>query len=116
MGVETPILLGLLLAAFAAGWVDAVAGGGGLIQLPSILAAGICMPTASGVNKVSSLSGTAGAMLRYAREGHVRWADVPLCGGLALAGSALGSRTLVHLTQGACDALTPFFALCFLAL
>jgi uncharacterized protein len=116
MDVELAVLLLLVLAAFAAGWVDAVAGGGGLIQLPSIMAAGICMPDAAGVNKVSSVTGTAGALLRYARAGHVRWTEVPLCGGLALAGSTLGAWQLVELTREACDALTPFFAACFVAL
>src|SRR5262245_56334068 len=115
MGVETHVLLLLMLAAFAAGWVDAVAGGGGLIQLPSILAGGICLPPAAGVNKVSSITGTTGALIRYARAGHVHWADVPLCGVLALAGSALGAWRLVEF-RDACDRLTPLFAACFVAL
>jgi uncharacterized protein len=106
----------LVLAAGAAGWVDAVAGGGGLIQLPSLLAAGVRLPTAAGVNKVSSLCGTVAALVRYARHGHVAWAEVPLCGALALAGSALGAYGLVHVAAEAKDALVPFFVVCFLAL
>jgi uncharacterized membrane protein YfcA len=116
VGVETTVFLLLILAAGAAGWVDAVAGGGGLIQLPSVLAAGVCMPEAGGVNKTSSVVGTIGAMWRYARAGHVRWRELPLYGGLAFVGSLLGSWRLIELTADACDALIPFFAVCFLAL
>jgi uncharacterized membrane protein YfcA len=116
MDLEPVVFALLILAAGAAGWVDAVAGGGGLIQLPSVLAAGIRMPTAGGVNKTSSLVGTVGAMLRYARAGHVRWAELPLFGSLAFAGSLLGSWRLIELSAGASDALIPLFAVCFLGL
>lgn len=116
MGVEWPVLALLLLAAGAAGWVDAVAGGGGLIQLPSILSAGVAQPTAGGVNKVSSIVGTTGALVRYARAGHVAWHEVPLCGALALAGSAAGSWGLIEAARSAGEALVPLFAACFLAL
>ncbi len=114
--METVALLLLLLAAGAAGWVDAVAGGGGLIQLPSVMAAGVTQPVAGGVNKVASLAGTAGALVRYARAGAVRWRDVPLTGALALIGSAAGARALVAVSESAQGALTPVFAACFLAL
>lgn len=116
MGVEWPILVLLLLAAGAAGWVDSVAGGGGLIQLPSILAAGVVQPTAGGVNKVSSIVGTTGALVRYARAEHVAWHEVPVCGALALAGSAVGSWGLIEAARSAGKTLVPLFAACFLAL
>ena len=115
MGVELPIFVLLLLAAGTAGWVDAVAGGGGLIQLPSIMAAGVCLPHAAGVNKISSGTGTIGALARYAHAGQVLWREVPLCGLLAFGGSILGSKVLVGLAEDACNKLTPFFAACFLA-
>src|SRR5688500_15177773 len=99
MDVSWPVAVLLLLAAGAAGWVDAVAGGGGLIQLPSILAAGVRMPEAAGVNKVSSISGTTAAILRYARAGHVRWEHVRRCAGLALVGSALGAHVLTRVAR-----------------
>lgn len=116
MGVDVPVLLLLLLAALGAGWVDAVAGGGGLIQLPAVMAAGVVQPTAGGVNKVSSLVGTTGALVRYARGGHVRWGQVPTCGALALVGSAIGSWGLIEAAQGLGRALTPLFAASFVAL
>lgn len=60
----------LVLAAFAAGWIDAVSGGGGLIQLPVLL---IALPpslvvSALGTNKLSSMIGTSAAAATYARR------------------------------------------------
>jgi uncharacterized membrane protein YfcA len=60
----------LILAAFSAGLVDAIAGGGGLIQLPALL---IGLPQAStvevlGTNKVASVFGTTASALTYRRS------------------------------------------------
>jgi uncharacterized membrane protein YfcA len=60
----------LILAAFSAGLVDAIAGGGGLIQLPALL---IGLPQAStvevlGTNKVASVFGTTASALTYRRR------------------------------------------------
>ncbi|MGO1850356.1 TSUP family transporter [Microbacterium sp.] len=59
----------LLVAALAAGWVDAVVGGGGLIQLPALLLApGIAPLQALATNKLSSVMGTAVAAATYSRR------------------------------------------------
>jgi hypothetical protein len=60
----------LILAAFSAGLVDAIAGGGGLIQLPALL---IGLPQAStvevlGTNKVASIFGTSASAVMYRRS------------------------------------------------
>ena len=65
----------LALAAAAAGFVDAVAGGGGLIQVPALFAV---MPMESpavlfGTNKGSSIVGTANATWRYSRGLRLPW-------------------------------------------
>ncbi|MBA2743740.1 MAG: TSUP family transporter, partial [Chthoniobacterales bacterium] len=61
----------LLLCAFSllAGFIDAVVGGGGLIQLPAvlILMPSIALPTVLGTNKFASFFGTTMAVQRYAR-------------------------------------------------
>jgi uncharacterized membrane protein YfcA len=57
-------------AAFFAGMVDAVVGGGGLIQIPVLLSAiirKVAIPTLFGTNKVSSIAGTGASLWRYAR-------------------------------------------------
>ncbi len=85
----------LVLAAFAAGWVDAVVGGGGLIQLPALLIAlPADTPPASilGTNKISSVWGTATSSITYALKLRPDWRTVvPLVVGSAV-GSALGAQ------------------------
>jgi uncharacterized membrane protein YfcA len=60
----------LLAAAVAAGWVDAVVGGGGLIQLPALLLLNPGQPvaTALATNKLGSIAGTTSAAIAYARK------------------------------------------------
>ena len=84
----------LVLTAFVAGWVDAVVGGGGLIQLPALL---IGLPESTppasilGTNKISSVWGTATSSILYAIKVRPDWRSVlPLVVGSST-GSALGA-------------------------
>ena len=72
--VELDLTL-LLAAALFAGFVDAVAGGGGLIQVPALLMAlpGESPATVFGTNKLASICGTGNAALRYARRIALPW-------------------------------------------
>ena len=68
--ISTLTLVFILVAAFAAGFVDAIAGGGGLIQLPALL---ISFPDrevaeVAGTNKLGSIFGTSAAALNYRRN------------------------------------------------
>ena len=89
----TPWTFAIVLPLVAlAGFVDAAAGGGGLISLPAYLAAGLPAQLASGTNKMGSVFGTALATAKYAREGRIAWrAAIPAVVG-ALPGAALGAR------------------------
>ncbi len=58
-------------AVFAAGIVDAIGGGGGLITLPIYMLVGLPPHQAIGTNKMSSCMGTTTATYRYAREGYI---------------------------------------------
>ena len=71
---EADLIL-LLAAALFAGFVDAVAGGGGLIQVPALLMAlpGETPAAVFGTNKLASIFGTGNAALRYARRIAVPW-------------------------------------------
>jgi uncharacterized membrane protein YfcA len=85
------LLMALFLAAVLAGFIDAIAGGGGLITLPAMLLAGLPPLQALGTNKLQSLFGSGTASWNYARHGHV---DIRARGPLALlaaAGAALGA-------------------------
>jgi len=94
-------LLPLLgLAAFFAGLVDAVVGGGGLIQIPTLFAAfPSAMPaTLFGTNKLASIVGTASAAVQYARRVAIPW-RIAFPGALAaLTGSWFGARAVAYLS------------------
>jgi uncharacterized membrane protein YfcA len=65
----------VLTAAFGAGLIDAMAGGGGLIQLPALFAAypGTSHATLLGTGKLSGFAGTSSAVLRFARHVRIDW-------------------------------------------
>jgi uncharacterized membrane protein YfcA len=85
----------LVLASFVAGTVDAIAGGGGLVTLPALLAAGLPPALALGTNKGQSVFGSGAALLRYARAGLVdgRVARVTFPAGLV--GSVCGAALVL---------------------
>lgn len=70
--VATHLALLLILAAFCAGFIDSIAGGGGLISVPALLLAGASPVEALATNKLQGTFGAGTAMLAYARAGHVR--------------------------------------------
>lgn len=71
MTLDPLVLLALAGAGMLAGFVDAIAGGGGMIALPALLAAGIPPVMALGTNKLQSVIGTAAAATTYWRKGFV---------------------------------------------
>lgn len=94
-------MTGLLLGAgaFAAGFVDAVVGGGGLIQTPLLLSVfpGHSPATLFGTNKIASVVGTSSAAVRYARRVPIPWV-IALPGALsALIGAWFGARAVAYL-------------------
>ncbi|NNG18731.1 TSUP family transporter [Naumannella sp. ID2617S] len=87
-------LLALVAAALVAGWVDAVVGGGGLVQLPSLLLAlPADTPTGQvlGTNKLSSVAGTIAATATYLRSVRVNWWAIAPLVACSATGSALGA-------------------------
>ena len=70
--IATDLALLLILAAMLAGFVDAIAGGGGLITVPALLLAGASPVEALATNKLQGTFGAATATLSYAKAGHVR--------------------------------------------
>lgn len=84
---------------FLAGFVDSVAGGGGLISLPAYLFVGIPPHMASGTNKVVNSMGTALATWKYIKSGKVRIKLGLLAAVGALIGSSIGTRIALFLNQ-----------------
>ena len=77
---------------FLAGFVDAIAGGGGLISLPAYMFAGIPVHNAIATNKLSSATGTFVSTFRLIRNKHVDWGLVPGTVICALSGSVIGAN------------------------
>lgn len=84
---------------FLAAFVDAIAGGGGLISLPAYLAAGLPIHVAYGTNKLTSCCGITFSTLKYARSGYIRWRPALVAGVGALIGSAMGVRLVLILSE-----------------
>lgn len=90
---EVAVLCGF---AFFAGLVDAVAGGGGLIQVPALFAVFPSLPPAVllGTNKFSAITGTTIATLRYGWSVSIQWRCVLPAAGVAGLGAVAGAKTV----------------------
>ncbi|MGE5518285.1 MAG: sulfite exporter TauE/SafE family protein [Candidatus Dadabacteria bacterium] len=96
MHIEWFQLLLVCIAAFAAGFVDAIVGGGGLIQLPAAL---VIFPSIPVVNVIGSLkfpsfSGTLFAAFQYIKKVSINWKLVTIICTIAFFASFLGSQLL----------------------
>lgn len=82
---------------FLAGFVDSVAGGGGLISLPAYLFVGLPPHIASGTNKVVNSMGTALATWKYYKSGKIRIKPALFAAAGALLGSSIGTEIALHI-------------------
>ncbi len=89
-----PHYLPLALLVFLAGFVDAIAGGGGLITLPAYLASGLNPALLLGTNKLSSSMGTAVAAARFLKEARFRKDFIFILAALAAGGGLLGAGAI----------------------
>ena len=72
VAMPSPAMVALLVvAAFFAGLVDAIAGGGGLMSLPALLAAGLPPHVALGTNKGQAVFGATASAISFWRRGMV---------------------------------------------
>ena len=70
------VYLVVCLFVFLAGFVDSIAGGGGLISLPAYMIAGLPAHTAIATNKISSAMGTTVSTFYYLRQGFMKWKNL----------------------------------------
>lgn len=85
----------LVAAAFGAGLVDAIAGGGGILTVPALLAAGLDPRVALATNKGQAVWGASVSFGRFLRHGHVDRRRAPWSFVAAAAGSAAGARAVL---------------------
>ncbi|OJF98305.1 TSUP family transporter [Pararhizobium antarcticum] len=102
------ILVFLFAAAFLAGFIDSIAGGGGMITIPAMLIAGIPPLETLGTNKLQSLFGSGSASLAYARRGHVNLVEQLPMAALAVLGGAVGAGLATIVPGDVLKILLPF--------
>lgn len=114
MGVESvEVLLVLALVAFAAGWIDAVVGGGGLIQLPALLLVpGIAPVQALATNKLASVFGTAVSATTFYRKIRPDLSFALPAAFVALIGAAFGASIATILPR---EAFLPIIVLALIS-
>lgn len=106
LGVSDPTsttLAFLAVAAFAAGWIDAVVGGGGLVQLPALL---VALPGATpaqllATNKFGSIFGTTVSSVTYYRRVRPDLRTALPMAAVAYAGSVGGALVGLHIPKAA---------------
>ena len=97
----------LIVVGLVAGFIDSLAGGGGLLTLPALMAVGIPPVSALGTNKLQSAFGTGGAVLAFAHNGHLDLRRFALPVLAALTGSAAGAFTVQRLDPTFLSAFVP---------
>ncbi|UYQ71555.1 TSUP family transporter [Pelagibacterium flavum] len=101
------VLVALGGVGVVAGFVDAVAGGGGLITIPALLWAGLPPLGAIATNKAQSIVGTTMAAWTYWRKGYVSILSLVPSIGAAFAGSLLGAVIVKQVDTSALEVLIP---------
>ena len=111
MPVDPLVTAGLFVVAMAAGFVDSIAGGGGLLTVPALLAAGLPPTTALATNKAQSTFGALTAAVTYTRGGAVepRRLGPPIL--TVLVGSATGTFIVTQVDTARLEDLLPWLLL-----
>jgi hypothetical protein len=98
----SPLTIALLtLAALFAGTVDAIAGGGGLVTVPALLAAGLPPHLALGTNKGQSVCGSGGALAAFWRAGRVDRRQALFTFPLGFLGALAGASVVLGISKAA---------------
>lgn len=107
MQLAIEMLSFLILVAFVAGAIDAMAGGGGLLTIPALLAVGVPPVAALATNKLQSTLGTGSAVVSFFRAGRIDLRAFAMPAASAFAGSLLGAVAVQRVDPGFLSALVP---------
>ena len=102
------VLAFLFIAAFVAGFIDSIAGGGGLITVPAMLIAGLPPLETLGTNKLQSLFGSFSSTMAYARRGHVKLSEQVPMALMSGIGAAFGAMLATVIPGDALKGILPF--------
>lgn len=107
MEIDIALLLIMGGVGLIAGFVDAVAGGGGLIGVPALLMAGVPPVGALATNKLQGAVGTGMAAFTFWRKGYVKLGPLLPAIALTFAGSFLGALTVKSVNTSALNVVVP---------
>ncbi|AKM09774.1 TSUP family transporter [Croceicoccus naphthovorans] len=107
MEIELWLIASLACLAIFTSFIDAVAGGGGLIMMPTLLFAGLPPQLALGTNKVQSMFGTSNAFRNYAKAGLVDWRKEKWLALLAFVGAAAGAILVQQMSARILNLIVP---------
>jgi uncharacterized membrane protein YfcA len=112
MAITNELLLALFAAAVLAGFVDTIAGGGGLITIPTLLLTNMAPVSALATNKVQAVSGSTTAAIAMIRRSLISPRESLPMFVAALLGSAIGTIVIQYVPSVALDAVIPIVLLC----
>ncbi|MGL5289636.1 MAG: TSUP family transporter [Aeromonas sp.] len=113
MELELFTLLGLFGVALGAGFIDAIAGGGGLLTVPALLATGMPPALVLGTNKLQSSFGSFSATWFYARRGLLEWGMIWPALICTFIGAAMGTLAVQTIDAARLERLLPFLLMGF---
>jgi hypothetical protein len=113
--ITLELLLVLALIGGIAGFVDAIAGGGGLLSIPALLWAGVPPLETLATNKLQASFGSFTATLNYARHGLVNWRNLAPATVMTFIGASLGALAVETLPADLLGRLVPVLLILFAA-
>lgn len=109
--LSTEIVALLFIVAFIAGFIDAIAGGGGLLTIPALLWVGLSPATALATNKLQACGGSFFASFYFIRKGMVNVKKMKLAIACTFVGSAIGSIAIQSIDPSILEVILPFLIL-----
>ncbi|GIU44843.1 UPF0721 transmembrane protein [Shewanella sairae] len=101
----------LFFVAMLAGFIDAIAGGGGLLTIPALMWAGLPPTVALATNKLQACGGSFFASFYFVRKGMVKLSDMKLSIACAFVGAALGTIAVQMIDTAFLEVFLPFLML-----
>ncbi|PSB66286.1 hypothetical protein C7B79_01800 [Chroococcidiopsis cubana CCALA 043] len=108
MEISNFTLAGLVATSFAAGIIDTIAGGGGMLTLPALLSVGVSPANALATNKLQSIFGTASSSFHFFRQERVDITKSWLVVACTFVGAALGAVVVQLINPTFLSRVVPF--------
>ena len=104
---EPWVYVALAAVGIVTGFIDSIAGGGGLIMMPALLSAGLSPVQALATNKLQSMIGTAIAVWNYGRKGLIEWRSNMGKAAVVFVGASAGVIAVQLLDPGLLEVVVP---------